>query len=168
MNAKTKFLQWTEELMGTVRITALPEDHLGWQDRITALEGVSAFTESFIVDAQKQIRTIYPITNVEIVRKFVSADEELTDIPCEAWRFEEDSTILTFNTDLIEEGNQITVRYKYKPVYHILDVTHEIIQLTSEEDGIRSKQRFPISAMGVKPHYLLKGANAKYRSNDNN
>jgi len=45
MNNSTKYQQWSQENAGTVSITAVEEEKLGFMDRITVLDGLAIFWE---------------------------------------------------------------------------------------------------------------------------
>lgn len=49
MNLQTKFLEWSQENLGTVSITAMAEERLGYMDRLVVLDGESIFWETLFV-----------------------------------------------------------------------------------------------------------------------
>ena len=167
MNLDTKFKEWSEERIGTVRITAMNRDEIAFMDRITVIEGRTIVNDVvFPVDyyGELRARVNYEILEIDEIFLFAGSGTPLKRL------FEgTDFDILTDNqgkpTNLLRFDSSysgidqmtISIRYQYAPQFHVLDVTRQIMstQALDKSSGADIVADMPVSAMGRRSHYVL-------------
>lgn len=167
MNLDTKFKEWSEERIGTVRITSMNRDELAFMDRITVIEGRTIVNDVvFPKDyyGELRARVNYEILEIDEIFLFSSAGAPLKRL------FEGvDFDILQDNqgrpTNLLRFDQQysgmdqmtVSIRYQYAPQFHVMDVTRQIMntQELDKSTGADIISDMPVSAMGRRSHYVL-------------
>jgi hypothetical protein len=163
MNQETQFKEWSEELRGTVRITALEGDKIAFMDRITLNIAESVYSETAypkLNGSELFFYTVYQVISVLEVYLFEGANVPLKRL-IEGSDFVVDANTEKVILDPIYNSltnPKITIRYDHHPQYHIIDLVRgtmysEVKDLT-DLSGSKTV-RFPISAIGKVAHYTL-------------
>lgn len=155
MNLGTQFKEWSEEKLGTVKITARNEEELAFMDRITLLDGLNIHNETvhpFIIDSAVKARLDYPPIEIEEISVFVESNEKLRRLIYETDYTIEDN-ILSLSAEFFSWRDlTVSLRYKYYPTFHVLDLPRGTIQ----SDSIAgAAAKFPIHAIGRRAHYVI-------------
>lgn len=145
VNRDTKYKQWSQELIGNVSVTLRDIEQAGYMDRITLDNEEAIFSEV------RKIRTVSEVIGEETVNEnfiFLSYEIQRVDdlfiyespiLPLirlrnDQWQINPDNPYsLIFDDSVIEDSANATVsvRYKHKVQYHILDIPH-IIRSSTE------------------------------------
>ncbi len=153
-NLDTKFKEWSEERLGTVKISARQEEGLSYMDRVTLPDTTSIFSEVMHpvrhTDTIIRSMTTYDVENVLFLYAFIDSTTKLTVLTEGV-----DYTIVNkkwFVFTNIIALNSVSIRYKHNPAYHILDMPRNVMQ---NDDVKGAVQNFPVSAIGRLAHYSL-------------
>lgn len=162
---------WSEELRGVVNITALVEDELSLMDKITALDAESIHNEVVYFDEVEYEENIifaystYHIKEILYIGLFSGENAPLRRLELGIdYTIERNiiklikPEILTFST--VSENN-ITIRYKHAPQFHVIEMKRDTMQSTIWK-GTEQQQSFPVSAMGKRAHYQLNAENLNH------
>lgn len=160
IDAVTDYRPWSEELVGTVNITAFQEDKLSLMDRITVLDGEVIENEVLYIKKHNNILfvfTRYSIEEIHYIGLFVGVSKKLKRLEKNK-DFVVRSNVIEFSTQLDfpyeDEENSITIRYSHKPQFHIVDMKRETMQsFRWELDEV--SQQMPVSAIGRRAHSQL-------------
>lgn len=159
IDAVTDYRPWSEELVGTVSITAHMEEKLSLMDRVTVLDGEVIQNEVlFIRSVQGKNFTFarYDIEEVHYIGLFDGVSSKIR-------RLEKDKdysikrNVIEFSSDLdlpFDRENSITLRYSHLPQFHVVDMKRETMQTFVWEGGEKI-QKMPISAIARRAHYHL-------------
>jgi len=167
MNLDTKFKEWSEERIGTVKITAMHVDELAFMDRITVIDGRSIVNDVIYPKdyyGELRARVNYEILEVDEIFMFMDNSTLLKKLVQGV-----DYDILQDNqgrpTNLLSFDQQynsfdqmtVSIRYQYAPQFHVLDVTRQIMSspIIDTTTGGEIPVQFPISALGRRSHYVL-------------
>lgn len=158
--------QWSEELQGTVRVTALERENLTNMDRITIRSGISYFTQPIhlqynTIEKCFVGRAFYEI--LQITEAFLFVDEKQ---PLQRLAYNKDYTYKgntlfidksAFVTSNENRSITISIRYAHNPQYHVVNMNREYITQVqrSFEDGRLNDDKFPAHAMAQKAHYCF-------------
>jgi len=160
INMDTKYKEWSEEKLGTIRITALSNNQLAFMDRIILLDSEAIHNQTLfpkVFNNKLFTFTIYDINKITDLFFFIADDKPLR-------RLEEtiDYTIgernqIIFNDKFKKYENfTISVRYTHAPQFHVLEITREIIQ--SDIEGVNKQTiiaNFPVAAIGRRSHFVI-------------
>ena len=167
MNIDTKYKEWSQEKLGTVRITARTEDELSFMDRITMLTGLMSNTEiihPFTKNNQKKGRLMQPPVEIEEVFCFVDGSQGLrklnygTDVSVSGTDFSIENNIITFSKEFLTwQHFSVTIRYKHYPTYHVIDLPRGVMETEAlnKSNGRNEYTKMPIHAIGRLAHYVL-------------
>lgn len=170
MNLDTQYKDWTEETLGTCRISAADRDRLAYMDRITVLDGITQFSEILYPKTYKGkcfAYTTYEILEIEEAWLFVDPNEPLVLLEAGV-----DYEIIQNSNPQIECGalgyifqlkkytdwKNITVslRYKHRPQYHVIDQPRDSMSTpVLDNSGVPQDTQMPISAVARRVHYVL-------------
>ena len=162
MNVNTKLKEWSEERLGTANITARAEDRLSFMDRITLLNSESEHSQVIFLQKQPDTNLLYGTLRYDPIAFYsVFLYKSVT----------EKHQLLIEGTDFTVDRNQIkllniiagsisnptiSVRYKHRGEYTILDLPRDIMVSTIKDECTNEDKevQFPISAIGRRSHYL--------------
>lgn len=158
MNTSTKFKEWSEELIGSVRITARDEENISFMDRITMI-GAEVITSQVLhpteFNGEVRGKVIYDIKEIYEIFTFTSDDQPLKKLE-ENIDYTIGGNVLTFNTSYSSwENFTVSVRYAHEPTYHIIDMVRESMTTKVKIGGQEKAVVMPVSAVGRKSHYVL-------------
>jgi len=159
MNKDTKWKQWSEEKLGTVLITASEKEILGHMDRIISRRGFTISSE--ILEFRKFKGKPFAFTVYDIIEplklfKFAGSKNKLLPL-IEGTDYDfEDNRILFNNKFLSANNRKFSIRYKHRPQFHIIDLIRDVMYSDiDDENKLRINERFPVSAVGRRSHYVL-------------
>lgn len=163
MNENTKFLQWSEEHMGNVNISAMNKDFFVYMDRITLIEATAHFNEVRHFKKSQDNKLFaycsYHIKSIEYVGLFKDENSKLTRLTETIdYTFDGNRLFLTdkyVNAFIDDNTYSVTVRYTHQPQYHIIDLPRQVANSRKSYEGKEEVQQLPISAIGRRSHFVL-------------
>lgn len=160
MNIDTRYKEWSEEKLGTARITALNEEQLAYMDRITVATGMITTSQVLFFkkhsDGKWRAMCIYPI--LELVDAFIFDKPEDPLIKAEKGQ---DFEIVNKNwielseTHTQKEHPTISLRYRHNPMFHVVDLTRNVMTTKAIQKGKDIDTSMPLSAVAKLAHYVL-------------
>jgi hypothetical protein len=159
MNLNTKYTQWSAEKIGTVNITTMSRDTLGYMDRLTVIGAESEMNQLLFpyVDGGNVFAfTNYEVKSVVDMFYFAGSSTRL-ELLTEGVDFTVEGSIIKFSERFInDEQPTFTVRYKHAPAFHVLDLTREVLMArVRTEQNPDFVDNLPVSAVGKRAHYIL-------------
>lgn len=153
---------WTEELQGSIYVSVDPIYNVGYFDKITVLDATSIFSEVCQVKVveeeniivEKYINAKYNIDSILKIYKYIGENVGLYEIT------EDKITIsgnkITIEDNNISEGDNISICYRYNPVYLVIDNLNEY-RNTYVKQGYSTEQlqKMPIRILAKKMHLVL-------------
>ena len=170
MNLDTQYKDWTEETLGTCRISAADRDRLSYMDRIIVLDGITQFSEILYPKNYKGkcfAYTTYDILEIEEAWLFVDPNEPLVlmeegvdfEIIQNANQQNQCGALgYIFQLKKYTDWKNITVslRYKHRPSYHIIDQPRDSMSTpVLDNRKIPQDTQMPVSAVARRVHYVL-------------
>jgi len=162
MNIDTKYKEWTEERLGSARITARDIDQLAFMDRITLINAEAVFSQVlhpkkepgnayFYATTRYNIKTIKYIFLFKGVGLVLQRLNETTDYTLV-------KNQIRLNASFSSEVNPtITVRYIHEPEFTVLDLSRDLMYSTIKDKCTTTGKKeiaFPISAVARRSHYM--------------
>jgi len=170
VNKDTKYKAWSQELIGNVSMTLRDIEQAGFMDRVSLLNETAIFSEvrKFIKEtATSFVFMCYEVEQIEDVFIFESSSKKL--IKLDSSEYEIDSTnpylLIIGNSSLAKSSNStVSVRYKHKVQYNILDIPHVIRSSNGlNAFGQIEKMKLPNNYLARLAHYVLR---PNYESNN--
>lgn len=170
INRDTRFKEWSQENLGKVGITALANAEISFMDRITISNGLSTFNEALysfsnLYNDKIVFYAIYEPIDISHCFLFYSTNSKLIPLKLNRdftinkhWIFL-DKKFLPQNTTLELDPLTITIRYKHRPRFHVLDLTRDILVSTITQGRQDEEQTYPLHAIGRRSHYVLNSPN---------
>lgn len=163
MNINTKGKEWSEERLGTANITARAEDRLSFMDRITLLDSESEHSQVIFLKKQPDSNEMYGTLRYDLIETYAIFLFNSTDTK---------HTLLVEGVDYTIDRNQvkligrewgtitdptISVRYKHRAEYTVLDLPRDIMVSTIRDESTNKLKdvQFPISAVARRSHYMI-------------
>lgn len=173
MNLDTKYKEWSEERMGTVKITALTELDLGYHDKITLVNAQVIDSQVlFVKDYNEGLgtpdlrtKTVHDILEVKDLFLLVDPKEPLVRLN-QGSDFTIDAThknVIKFDAKYVDRENMtVSIRYKYNPSFYVLEFMRELMstQQVDKATGQDVVKQLPIHAMARRTHYVLNEENS--------
>ena len=175
VNKDTKFKSWSQELVGTMSITLRDIERASFMDRITFIEETGIFSEVRTVvtqDTDNFVFLAYAAEVIEDIFMFTGQSNTLTRIDASKYYIKpENNAVIVFLTGALtgSTNNSVSIRYKHKVQYHILDIPHIIRSSNiTNELGQLEKVKLPNQYIARLAHYVLQpnfsGTNIKDNS----
>lgn len=168
MNFDNKFKSWTQEALGTVRITCMDRDRISWMDRITSKDAESYFSEVLypIRINDQDLGEIYvaspsyAVLSVSEIFMYNGADEPHIRLNESQYKFARGGYYIQItDQNLVAlEDVSISIRYRHHPQFHVIDITRDIMTSYTVDPNTDLKDvqdKFPLSAVGRRSHYVL-------------
>lgn len=159
-----EYRPWSEELRGTVSVTAFVEDEMSIMDRITAIDGESIHNEVLYLKSKQD--NVFTYSTYDLKEILYIALYEGDNVPLR--RLEEnidftiERNIIHFNVTDFKfpqiDANNITIRYKHAPQFHIIEMKRDTMQSYRWENQ-EVQQHFPTSAVARRSHFQLSAEN---------
>lgn len=173
INQKTKFINWTEDNIGTVNITTHAEDRIGYMDKLTILDVETVFSQTVHVQKSSTGKLFaflaYVPTEIDLLFLFKGANQPLEHLDPSKYSIVHNRLILddaylselSGITDPQLQYLNLTIRYFHEPVYHVIDINREVVKNRSKDcsTGGKTLKELPISSIGRKPHTLYEVPN---------
>jgi hypothetical protein len=158
MNYDTKYKEWSEERVGSAKITARDEENLAFMDRITVI-GAETTTSQVIFPKNYygsiKGKVIYDIKAIEEIFAFVGDNQKLKKLEVNI-DYTLSGNIITFvNSYSNWEDFTVSIRYRHEPTFHIIDLVREVMTTPKVKGGVEIKQSMPVSAIARRSHYVL-------------
>lgn len=161
MNSSPKQFQWSEQDMGTSSISTIPENRLSYMDRITVLPLLAFYNEVVFateVGGSKLFAyTIFESVELTDVYLFSETDQKHIKIPAAAWTISSNKIVFDrskFSSPQAQEY-KFTVRYSHHPVYHVIDITRDVINAKQGNcEGTTQRKDLPMNAVGRKANFI--------------
>lgn len=178
MNMETKYKEWSEEKIGTVKITAKDEDDISFMDRITLKNSRAIHKEVLepLYDYENNrpfYRTTYDIKNIKQLFRFRGPDldlvyygdgtgsssmygyirNEIEFSPLEATQIKNDNEPYPF---------KIAVYYEHLPQFHVIDMSRDIMTtrvFDEDNEGKITPKNLPVHAIGRRSHFVFDDVN---------
>jgi hypothetical protein len=164
MNKDTKFKEWSQEDLGKVSISCLDSIEISYMDRITLKNGLTVYNESLtgkVIDNKIVFLTIYDIEEITYIGLFQGVNLPFKQLKISVDYTYSDNLIILdskyYNSQITAElqDKSITVRYKHKAQFHVLDTPRDIFVSDHKVDGKRENIRLPFHAIGRRAHYVI-------------
>lgn len=165
----TQFRPWSEELVGTVNITAFKEDRLAEMDRVTILNGESIHNEVLFFKETEEEDVIFTYSTYNIKQILYIGLFKGISLPLQRLVEGIDYTIERNIIKILKtdgfpfpdiENNNITVRYIHAPQFHIVQMKRDTMETYVWNSG-EKLQHMPISAIGRRAHFQLGAQNLR-------
>lgn len=163
LNRDTKYVQWAPELMGTAAITVrdADKDYLSYFDRVTVEDEYASFTEMVVARLMigEEIAVFLSYAPIEVVAVFLFKDSTAPLIKLDPTSYEivpENPYCIRFVSGNVMEGEGVSILYKHRVEYHVIDLPHEIrasLQ-TNKQNGNLELIKMPIQAVGRRTHLI--------------
>lgn len=157
VNLVNEYKNWSEEARGTVSVTVSHGVGLSFMDRISLTDAESIYSEVVhMMNFDSDVFTflVYPVKKIICVGLFTATSDPITWL--EPNEYVIDGQILRpTNGSVIEEGMSLTVRYVHAPTYHIVEIQRESTESFKKIEIQEVIQRFPVSAIAKRSHYML-------------
>ena len=165
MNRETKYKDWGEERMGRVSISASDKDQIGFMDKITLLNGDSLHTQVLYpisYNGELICYLNYPVIEILECFMFLDVNQKLKKLEQDT-DFSVSGNLFRLNLQYrdVNPNMQISVRYRHLVVFHIIDITRDVIvsNTLDETTGKEVPTRLPLSGVGKRAHYILDWSN---------
>lgn len=162
INKKSKYVEWSEEQIGTISATLMNIDKLTENDRITFLDVVSKRSETLnvrIVEDQMFVFLTYKPVTILDVFYFVSPTLPLVKLTAgtDYVLSTDNEYVLLLNfTPPSGFNNTVVVTYNNNPSYMIIDLPHDLRASTIiNQSGQLEKIDLPVQAILRKAHLCL-------------
>ena len=174
MNHNTEFKKWSQEDRGYANISMMDRENVCFMDRITVLDAESNFAEvrhikkfdpgsgdKLFVYTSYQIKSIFYVGLFEgetVKYKQLILD---TDYTFELNRLIVDDSYLAQFT-AANDDLSIVVRYKHAPEYYVVDFNRDTMNQFKLTGKFEETEKYPISCVGRRAHYILDADNFNY------
>lgn len=165
LNRNTQYVQWNPELMGTAAITVRDSDkeNLSYFDRITVEDEYAQFTE-MVVSRKMAEDTIgiflsYAPLEDGIVSVYIFKDSTspLIKLNPSVYSISPNNPYcIVFKKGNVPEGVGVSILYKHRVEYHIIDLPHEIRASLGKNktSGQYEILKMPIQVIGRRTHLI--------------
>jgi len=155
---------WGMVDLGNVKLTAYDSDKLTYMDRVTVLDVSSEHQQLVYPHLSDDETTTFAFTQYNLlsvlgVFAFVDSTTKLKKLE-EPADYSFANNVLTF-TDPSLEGKTVTLRYRHRPVFHVMDVLRESFTSTVGQYGAQQEIILPVHALARKAHLVLDVENLK-------
>ena len=160
MNVNTRYMQWSQENIGTVAITSRSVDQLGFMDRITVKDSDSVFSQTLHPWSNNNelfAFTVYDIRDIYEVFLFQAVDQPLIKLGTNSYSYERNKLILDSSYADIDDLS-VSIRYRHWTEYHIVDILKENRRSYISDASTKGKQQsamFPFNSIARRSHYVI-------------
>lgn len=166
LNKSTQYVQWAPELMGTAAITVRDEDKdlISYFDRVTVEDEYASFTEMLVARQMNDNEEVAvflsyaPLSDGIVgVYIFKNSDSPLIKLnPSTYYISPVNPYCLMFTKGNVLDGMGVSVLYKHRVEYHIIDMPHEIRASLGKDKKSGQFQilKMPIQAIGRRTHLI--------------
>jgi hypothetical protein len=167
INNETQFKEWSQEKIGTVSLTLYDSNRVAFMDKVIFENDYSYFQDLKIIRLSDSgdfntgfVFLSYEAVEIKDVFIFKDSQSKLIRLTESQYHIDADNAfILKFDFDistLINFNNSISIRYKYKNEYIVIDIPHDIRRsFITDSDGKQQKVNLPVNAIARKTHQQL-------------
>lgn len=163
INQDTKYKPWSQELIGNISITFRDIDNVAFMDRITLIDESTIFSQICPIrtatDATKFIFAAYGIESIEDIFVFAGESSPLVKLTSDKYSISTDNPfVVEFTTNALSSSinNSVSIRYKHKIQYNILDMPHVVRSSPDLNNlGQLKKQKLPTQYIARLSHYVV-------------
>lgn len=175
INRSTKYKDWSPEFIGTVAVTLMDVDRVGFMDKITLTKNFSALSE--VLPVRQSSNPTYGVFAFATYRfssirsVFVYDDDSSPLIKLATTDYVVNSTndhVLDIKSSAlpVNFNGKVSVSYRHKVTYNVLDIPHDMrITKYYDNNGTRETQDMPVQAIARKSQYEL-GKATNYANNN--
>lgn len=159
--------QWSETNAGTVSISSSSLDRLAFMDRITIMCGEAYFSQVINMKYSERLDKIfaflvYEPLEIDEIFLFKSTNEPLQVLTENEFSIQ--NNFLFLNKELFPIPDKktnplaVSVRYKHRPQYHIVDIMRDLMLTPVLNAGSNLQatiEKMPFSAMGRRAHFIF-------------
>lgn len=163
LNLDTKYKEWSEEKLGTVKISCSDKDQISFMDKITLVDSDSIHKQ--IIYPILYNNTLFSYLNYFVKEVlncylFINSNQKLKKLTIKDSDFSVQDNIFILNKKYYKgEDNliAISITYRHSNTYHVLDTPRDIINsfIVNESTGKEEPVKLPLSGVGRKAHYVL-------------
>jgi hypothetical protein len=164
INRNTKMKSWSLELLGTMGVTALAENSLGFMDRITLKKVYTIYSQVVYPRLSAQGKffafTVYPVTKILYASLYNGYKTKLVRIDPNNIIIREG--FLFFVIPGLAQGMAVTLRYEHHPSFNILDLQREVMstEVVDKKTGGRlTDDVMPVHAIARRSQYIFDAEN---------
>lgn len=161
INKDTKYKSWSQELIGTMSVSLMNVEKASFMDRITFIKETGIFSEvktAYTADTDTFIFLSYEAELVEDIFIFTGQGNKLTRVdPTKYYIKTDNNAVVVFLSGALtgSTNNSISVRYRNKVQYNILDIPHMIRSSNiTNERGQLEKVLLPNQYIARLAHYV--------------
>jgi hypothetical protein len=161
INKDTKYKNWSQELIGTMSITLRDVERASFMDRVTFINETGIFSEvktAYTVDTDTFIFLSYEAALIEDIFIFAAQGSKLIRVdPTKYYIKTDNNAVVVFLTGALtgSTNNSISVRYRNKVQYNVLDIPHMIRSSNiTNELGQITKVTLPNQYIARLAHYV--------------
>lgn len=155
-----KFMEWSEENVGTVLATFRDVDRVTEMDRVTFVNGTTKRSETLTartVEDQQFVFLTYGLKEVVDIFYFTGAGTALARLSESEYTLPDDNIYVIELNKTFPEGfnNVVTVTYLCAPQYLVIDVPKDVRTSTVvDNNGVGSRIEMPVNAVLRKSHIV--------------
>jgi hypothetical protein len=159
-NLDKNYVDIGQQDLGKVMISAFSKDKLSFFDKITLLDGEAEHSETVYAKKNSEndrfiIFTHYDIDTVFYIARFVSPTEKLVRlIEDQDYIYSNNSIILSESFNSFSEPLSITIRYIHSPVYYVVDMARDVMNVKVEGANGRVSMKMPVLGIGQRSHLI--------------
>ena len=163
LNRNTETVQWSPELIGTAAITVRAEDRdlMAYFNRVTLEKEYAIFTEMVLcrIMGNGDLATFltYAPLEIQAVWRYDGPESPLVKLNPNEYSVSPDNPYaVRFLTGLMAGGTAISVLYKHRVEYHLIDLPHEVRASTgkNKKSGALERLEMPIQGIGRRTHLI--------------
>lgn len=168
INKDTKYKNWSLELLGTIGLTVRSAEKPSYMDRITVIDSGSISNYSYFseileirdLEGDPYVFCSYEPSSIEYLYAFEDYNKVLIKLTSDDYSVSTDNSYvinLSYDFSSISNFNGvISVRYKHKLQYHVLDIPHDIrASYKTNSDGKEEQVQLPLNAIARKAHNVF-------------
>jgi len=163
MGNKRKNTDYGEINRGEAKITARAIDRLEYMDKVILIELVAYYTEILRPEFFQMEWLAYPVYEpLEVTNIYLFDTDILKLIPLTPQQYTVEGNKVIFSSELQELTKEkdvnVSIRYSYHPVYHVLDANRELMKVRELKCGYYNDEllrEMPVNVIARKAHYLF-------------
>lgn len=163
LNRSTNYVQWSPELMGTVAITVRDEDRdlVSYFNRIRIEDEYANFTEMSVTRLMngEDVAVFLSYAPIEVISAWIyqAPDSKLVRLSPSVYSVPDSNPYcLKFMKGNVPEGVGVSVLYRHRVEYHIIDMPHEIRASLGKNklSGQFEILKMPVQSIGRRTHLI--------------
>jgi len=175
INKSTKYKDWSPEFIGTIACTFMRVNRLSFMDKIVLNKNFGMMSELLNVHNSSDTTfdnfafSTYGMVEIRSVFLFENENNKLIKLSDADYRISAaNNYVLELKSDHFPIGfnGKVSVSYKHKATYNVLDIPHDMrITKSYTNNGKRVDEEMPVQAVARKAQYEL-GKASNYEGNN--